>query len=408
MKRFFGKKYIFAALFLIVWLVFSIANFVVGAEQWYNLFEGFTKVQNIDDLEEWIAEVEADTGEDLLGNENFIDTYGYVQKLLGKREFNNFAFVRDDDGMLYYGATWPLGTDGLEEYVDRVVRMQEYVESQGAKLLVVLPPSKILAGVSDVPRTWPLNDPNARMDKILTLLYQNGVKAIDLRTKLQQSGSTLEELFFKTDHHWTPLAGFYAAQEIVDQIRETFGDDWDPTGYYTNLNNYNSYTYENCMLGSSGRNTGAVYSGIEDYTLLWPKFSTDFTWISDNEGETTVREGDFTESLLDKSQLEIDNWYHTSANRVYLHEITDQDKIINNNNPDGPKLKVLRDSYFSPTACFLAPMCSEIDMMWTRASADQYDAEAFVRDGDYDYLILEIYPYNYDDRSFNFFQESEQ
>lgn len=404
MKRFFAKKYLFAALFLTGLLAFSIANFALGAEQWLGLLEDLTQVQNVTELEEWIAEVEADTSEDLLGSEKLVDTYGYVQKLLKKREFNNFAFIRDDDGMLYYGSTWSQGTDGLEEYASRVRRMKEYVESRGAKLLVVLPPSKILSGVSDVPRTWPLNDPNARMDKLLTLLYQNGVDAVDLRPTLQQSGSSLEELFFKTDHHWTPLAGFYAAQEIVEQVRLRFGDDWDPTGFYMNLQNYRRHTYTDCMLGSSGRDTGAIYSGLEDYTLLWPKFTTDFTW-TDYEREET-REGSFTESLMDASELEIDDLYNGSANRVYLHEISDHDKIVNLNNSRGPKLKVLRDSYFSPVACFLAPMCSEIDMMWTRT--ESADCEAFVKEGDYDYLILEIYPYNYDDQSFAFFQEPEQ
>lgn len=407
MKRFFVKKYIFAAVFLTGWLLFSIVNFISGSEKWYDLFGNLTEVQNINELEDWITEVEADTSEELLANEKFIDTYGYVQKLIGKREFNNFSFVRDDDGMLYYGSTWPLETDDLVEYADRVQRMNEYVENSNAKLLVVLPPAKVLEGVSNVSRTWPLNDPNTRMDKLLTLLEQRGVNAIDLRVTMRESDSSLEELFFKTDHHWTPLAGFYAAQEIVNQVQIRFGDNWDPTGFYTNLKNYNSHTYTNCMLGSSGRNTGVVYSGIEDYTLMWPNFSTDFIWTTYEDGKEESQTGVFTQALLDKSQLQIEDWYESSANRVYLHEVSDHDKIVNVNNPQGPKLKVLRDSYFSPVACFLAPMCSEIDMMWTRAEAEECDNESFVKEGDYDYLILEIYPYNYDDQSFNFFQEPE-
>lgn len=201
MKRFFVKKYIFAAIFLTVWLMFSAANFIVGADQWYDLYEDLTEVNTVLELEDWISSVESDVNEELLGSENFIDTYGYVQKLFDKREFNNFSFVQDDDDMLYYGSTWPLETDGLEEYANRVQRMKEYVESFGAKLLVVLPPSKILTGVSEVPRTWPLNDPNARTDKFLTLLEQRDVDAVDLRVTMRRSGRTLDELFFKTDHH---------------------------------------------------------------------------------------------------------------------------------------------------------------------------------------------------------------
>lgn len=408
MKRFFVKKYIFAALFLVGWLTFSVANFILGNETWFGLLGDLKKVRSEKELQEWVDDVEAETSEGLLGSEKLIDIYGYVQKLFAKREFNSFSVIRDEDGMLYYGSTWPLEVDDLKEYADRVDRLQEYVEERGAKLLVVLPPSKVLIGVSDVPRTWPVNDPNARMDKLVTLLEQRDVDTVDLRITMQNTREPLERLFFKTDHHWTPLAGFYAAQEIVNQIKVRFGDDWDPSGTYTSLENYNSYTYEDCMLGSNGRNTGIVYSGKEDYTLLWPKFATDFTWTVYEGGEIEERSGDFTESLLDMSALEIDDWYESSANRVYLGEVNDHDKIVNNYRPSAPKVKVLRDSYFSSTASFLAPMCSEIEMMWTRAESEECDSEAFVKEGDYDYLILEIYPYNYDDKSFDFFREPEQ
>lgn len=407
MKRFVVKKYLFAGFFLTVWMLFSVANFVVGSDQWHDLFEDLTEVTDVSELQEWIAGVESELNDELLGNEALIDTYGYVQVLLGKREFNNFAFIQDNE-MLYYGSTWPLGTSEMQEYAKRVRRLNEYVEQRGAKLLVVLPPSKILAGVSDVPSNWPLNDPNARMDQLLTLLYQYGVETIDLRVKMRETGLSLDQLFFKTDHHWTPIAGFYAAQEIVDQVKERFGDDWDPTGFYTDLSHYNVCTYFDSMLGSSGRNTGAIYSGVEDYTLLWPNFPTHFIWTYYDSGKVITREGAFTESLLDSSRLEITDLYHSSTNSVYLHEITDKDTIVNVNKPNGPKIKVLRDSYFSPTACFLAPMCSEIDMMWTRASSDEYNVDEFIRDGVYDYFILEIYPYNLDERAFDFFQEPEE
>ena len=406
MKRFFAKKYIFAAAFLAVWLLFSVFNFAAGVQVWQKLFEEFTCVRSVSDLESWISDVEADVNETMLAREEFIDTYGYVQKLFGKREFNNFSVIRDDEGMLYYGSTWPKGVEEFSTYADRVERLDAYVRSKGAKLLVVLPPSKVLTGVSEVNREWPLNDPNFRMEKLIDLLRQREIKTVDLRVKMRETGRKLDELFFKSDHHWTPLAAFYAAQEIVDQVNQRFGDDWDPTGFYTNLDSYNMYTYEKCMLGSNGRNVGAIYSGIEDYTMLWPKFPTDFVW--ENYENESQREGDFTQSLMDATQLEITDLYEATANRLYLHEIVSHDKIINLENPQGPRLKVLRDSYFSPTACFLAPMCSEIEMMWMLASEEDYDIDVFIQDGEYDYFILEIYPYNLDEGSFSFFKEPEE
>lgn len=404
MRRYFLKKYVFAAVFLGFLLTFSLVNLVLGAETWEELLEDLGQVRSVAELEEWISDVDSETNEAMLLREDFIETYGYAQKLMGKREFNSFSFIRDDEGMLYYGSTWEQGTDDLVEYAARVRRLNEYVESRGAKLLVVLPPSKILPELCDLDRSWPVNDPNPRLDRLLNLLQQNGVEALDLRITLLDSQESLEDLFLKTDHHWTPLAAFYAAQAIVDAVSERFGDNWDPNHCYTDLSNYHQYTYQDCMLGSSGRDTGIVYSGVEDYTILWPKFVTSFTW--ENMEKEELWEGSFTQSLMQLDALTIDDWYRTSVNAVYLQEVTDRDRITNHFNSSGPKLKVLRDSYFSPVACFLAPMCSEIDMQWTRAGGE-YDNEAFVREGEYDYLILEVYPYNLDETTFDFFGEPE-
>lgn len=401
MKNFFLKKYITGAVFILSLLLFSITNAVCGRETIQELLKELFQVENTAELKVWIDDVEMEVNEEIQGRMMFIETYGYMQKLLGKREFNNFAFIKGDDGMLYYGSLFQGPTDDLEEYAKRVRRLNDYVESRGAKLIVLLPPSKILDGITDVNLSWPLNNPNYRIDKFLSLLQQNGVTAMDLRNNLKNSGLALEEMFLKTDHHWTPRAGFTAVQGLVELVRERYQDDWDPEGFYCSPDNYHSRTFEKCMLGSTGRNTGAVYSGLDDYTLLWPEFETEFTW-EDYEHEDSSH-GDFTHSLLDLSCLDADSLYVNSINRVYINEIVDKDRITNHKNPEGPRIKALRDSYFSPMACFLAPMCSEIDMMWGRGGDSPEEYEEFIEEGDYDYFILEVYPYNLDDKSFQFF-----
>lgn len=404
MKRFFAKKYIFAGIFLAGLLTFSFSCMVLRASMWQEAGRSLLEVRSVEELEAWISDLEAQLDEELPGRMPLIESYGYLQKLMGKWEFNTFSFLRDDDGMLYYGSTLDQSTDDLAEYAARVRRLRDYLDARGTRLLVVLPPSKVLSGVSDVDVDWPLNDPNHRVDKLLLLLQQYGVEAVDLRLALAESGATLEELFLKTDHHWTPLAAFCSMQAVVEQIGARFGDDWDPQGLYTDLSRYNAYSYSQCMLGSSGRNTGVVYSGLEDYQMLWPRFETDFTWTDYEHDES--HSGDFLHSLLYLDALDPhDNVYTNSLNMVYLREIVDRDRIVNHRNPDGPRVAAIRDSYFSPLACFLAPMCSEIEMAWNHS--DNVDLEEFIRDSDCDYFILEVYPYNLDDTSFDFFQEPE-
>lgn len=404
MKNYFLKKYIFAVAFLVCLFAFSAANIALNSSQLLDLKDKLLAVKSVDEVKAVIKEAEASAAEDILFRMKFIEGYGYTQKLMGKREFNNFSFVRDEDGMIYYGALTTFEVPDMPEYVARVRRMKECVEQKGQKFLLVLPPSKVLSGVSQVPPSWPINDPNEAMDRFLHLLQQNGVATIDLRFAMQQSQEPLDELFFKTDHHWTPKAAFYGSAEIVKAIKEKYNDDWDPEGFYTDIDNYNSYKYSQCMLGSNGRNAGAVFSGLDDFEFLWPKFETDFTW-SDYAHDKESR-GQFSDSLLDVEELTASgDIYSARANAIYLHEVTSRDKITNHLNPDGPSVTVLRDSYFSPVACFLAPMCSQIDMAWGRSTRNDMDFEKYVKDSDSDYVILEIYPYNIDEESFNFFVE---
>ena len=66
---------------------------------------------------------------------------------------------------------------------------------------------------------------------------------------------------------------------------------------------------------------------------------------------------------------------------------------------------MIRDSYFSPVITFMAPMCSRIDAIWSLESSDQIDIEQYVKENRFDYIIVEMYPYNIEDDAFNFFRE---
>ena len=400
---FFVKKFIFSIIFFITIGVFCVGDFIKFAPDFRDMGKKLTEVRSVDELKKWISKTDSSITSDVLGKMRFIELYGYIQKLLGKREFNNFSYIKDDDGMMYYGSVAELGTDDLEKYAGNVMRLNEYVESRGAHLLVVIPPTKVLHGASDLNKNWPVNDPNNRTDRLMTLLQQRGVAALDLRHCIENTGLGLDELFFKTDHHWTPLAAFYATEGIINKMNELYDLDLDPRGYYRDLSNYESYTYKNCFLGSTGENAGAVYSGVDDYTFYWPKCDLEFEWHDYEHNERT--KGTIAEALLYSNRLNTaENLYDNSMGSVYIREIVDSERILNNSKPDAPSLTVMRDSYFSPIAVYLAPMFSRIDMMWTR-NDEGISMEDYVKKEYYDYLILEVYPYNLDEQSFDFFKE---
>ena len=65
----------------------------------------------------------------------------------------------------------------------------------------------------------------------------------------------------------------------------------------------------------------------------------------------------------------------------------------------------IRDSYFSPVITFFAPLCAEIDAVWSLETEDSLDIETMVLENRYDYIIMEVYPYNIGAEAFQFFRK---
>lgn len=403
MKRFFGKKYIFAVIFFIGILVFTGWNLLNGREVFRELKEEFVKITSVEELEQWIRTAETELAEEIDDGMVFTEIYGAIQNLLMKKEYNGFSYVKEDDGMIYYASVAASQEDYLT-YALRVKRAMEAAKQQGAETLFVLPPSKILYGISKMEESLPVNDKNAAQDEMLLALAQCGVPALDLRDMCRESGLTAEDLFYKTDHSWTTEAAFLAAGEIAERIRTLYGDDWDPEGYYCNRENYEAVTYQGATIGSFGRDTGVIYAGYDDYTVLTPKFDTRFIWYNMEKKEE--KKGSFASVFVTAKAEEHQERYGNPGNHIYLEGIVSRDRIENPDNPDGPKILCLRDSYFSPVASFLAPMCSSMDMVWARRRQNDIDYEALILEEEYDYLLIENYPYNLNDEAFDYFREN--
>ncbi|MEG1876327.1 MAG: DHHW family protein [Lachnospiraceae bacterium] len=371
-----------------------------------SLMEDVREVTDLESLIQFPKQVEASLNDELLGKIQFIETYGSIQKLLGKQEFNNFAFFKDKDGHMYYGSTLQTTNEDLSLYAKRLRRLNEYVLSKGKKMIFVMAPYKVIEALPEEKKELPINDKTAVQDEFLTLLQQNNVKALDMRIPMKQSGEPYDKLFFKTDHHWTPLGGFYGTQALVREIEKQFGEDLDPEDYYLNLEQYEQKNFPQTMLGSMGKNTGYRYSGLDDFNILYPKFNTEF--IYEDYANDQRRQGTFDQTLMLLEHLNDTNIYAGGPSQIYLENCQEHDKVTNLKNPDAPSFLVLRDSYFSTMAPFLAMVSSEIEMVWANTKQNpEMNYEKFIRENidNYDYVIVEVYAQNIEDSSFAFFEE---
>jgi len=50
-------------------------------------------------------------------------------------------------------------------------------------------------------------------------------------------------------------------------------------------------------------------------------------------------------------------------------------------------------------------MCGQIDAIWSLEETDELDIETYIRENQFDYIIVEVYPYNINSSAFNFFKD---
>lgn len=331
----------------------------------------------------------------------FIQLYGGVQRLLGRRVLQDveptYTVYKLSDGSLTF--VNPIPADCISANADAYLELQRVLKERGVPLLYLQAPQKIggegtpslPAGVTDYG--------NDNADRFLSLIREGGASALDLREVLTEDGRPWTSYFFATDHHWRPETAMLCAGALADYMNEACGLKLDTA--LTDPSRYRAQTYEDLFLGSQGKRCGSWYAGMDDFTVWTPDFETSFTYAI----QDTVREGAFEDTLLFQERLEGDPF---DANPYALYSGGDYPiaRITNRLNPDGPRIMLLRDSYGCAFTPFLALYCSELTTVDLRYLDG--DFFSYVEQADPDYVLFLYSPSSLkDDTAFQFFSAPE-
>ena len=390
-------KYIEKAVFTIVFLISIGAYSVISIINEKDTFASFfseLKIENATDVENTIADIDTMVEDNVAARYELIETYGFVTKLLGKNEVNGFEYVRDKNGFLSLGNFW----NEIYQLDEKSLALEteefyEYLQKLGTDMLVVAYPQKVSANWTDGYSGIPYDDYSYETNQFMIQIRRYRIPNIDLGLSFQKLDEDYEDLFFKTDHHWTSYGAFIGFKSIVEEI-EKLGYSINPEGKYTDLENYTVVHYEDMMLGSSGRSVGLVYSGgPEDFDLYYYNDDSQYTYTA-NDSE--VINGNIETALLNFSipveiEENLENIYELSLYDIYLRGMRSKMSVVNNSKDDGLKVLMITDSYSSPIATWLAPMCSQVDFMWAKQVTAETIKDA-VDNNDYDLVILGLYP----------------
>ncbi len=308
---------------------------------------------------------------------SFINIYGLSQKVAGNRcvyeqEGAVSKVVKLDDGSITFVMD---KENNLPQKAEKISDFNKKLKSQGLDLLYVQLPFKINKFEKGLP-TGVEDYSNENADVILAGLDDRGVETFDLREEIAKEFSDYPPLFFKTDHHWKPETGLWAANKIAGKLNSDFGFSIDTS--LLEKDRFAVTTYKEQFLGSMGKRVGIYYAGTDDFSLILPRYQTDMSCdYSRSNGMTFERSGSFEDTWIFRDNLKKD-YFKTNTYVTYsggdFPLLTFRNNLI-----EGKKILVLRDSYSCVVTPFLSLVaCAEMHVidprMYQGSIADYVEA----------------------------------
>lgn len=291
----------------------------------------------------FMEEYEEYVTDQFVARDTFIQVKSAGERLLGKKV--NRGVYYGEDGYL---AEQMLSLDE-EQITKNMTAVKKFLDVTEADVSFALIPGSLEINRDKMPGVIPDVKQNEVIESLYQELAEMDVTCVDVYQTLIEHKS--EELFYKTDHHWTSLGAYYGYLALFNAKEDAA----------IPLADYEESVMSEQFYGTLYSQTGA----------FWLHPDTISTYVDESgvhvervEG-TGVKEGE----LYEESWLEKKDKYSMflGGNQPLA--------IIRTEQKDMPKLLVIRDSYFDSMAPFLTPHYSEIhvvDFRYNRANVEEY------------------------------------
>ena len=273
--------------------------------------------------------------------------------------------IRLGDGFL---AGLVASTD-ISENAEAVAELDNFCRTLGIKYMYINAPMKICAS-EDKYISGILDYSNQNTDRFLEAIGRAGVKYYDFRKILHSEGIKHHEAFFRTDHHWRPETGLWAAKHILGFLRDNYGWDVDPD--ILNPERFERKVYPEWFLGSQGKKLTLSRTKPDDFTLLFPKFRTLIRFEAPALGIDTSGDLSVTYNM---PKAEIKDYYGLNTYAAYKYADQPLTRIHNLLSHDGRKILFVHGSVFNCVIPFTAlgiEYTEEIDLRHFTGSLRSY------------------------------------
>ena len=284
---------------------------------------------------QFMRDFETYTTDQFIGRDAWVDLKARTERALGKKENNNVYFADNDTLITRFDQP---AADRVTENLNYV---NKFVENVDIPVVFSLIPTQACIWADRLPE----GAPNASQTDLMAQAQGavTGATWADVYTPLMEHKD--EDIFYRTDHHWTSLGAYYGYTGLASALGYTPVplSDYTPT--------VRSTEFYGTVFSSSG--------------VRWVKPDTITTYVPD-DGITVVshtydNSGNPVEeqrALYVESFLSVKDKYS-----MFLGGNQSLGVVTNTNNPDGPKLLIIRDSYADSLVPFLTAHYSEIHLI---------------------------------------------
>ena len=302
----------------------------------------------------YMTEAEEYVSDQLALRDTWVALKALGERISGKQENNGIYFAADDTLIRRINEPDPVI---LAENIETI---NAFVSEADAPVLFGLIPSAADIWRDRLPTGAPTADEGYWINEIAGRMT---APAIDLRDTLQRHSA--EDIYYRTDHHWTSQGAFYGANAILDAA------GLEPL----NLNDYRRQTVSESFLGTNYSSACAWWTEPDAIEAYVPEDGKTVTWNLTGREEPG--------RLYAPERLDTKNQY-----AYFLGG--NQPLCVIRSQSEGPKLLVLRDSYSDCLAPFLSERFGEVhlfDLRYNRLSPVDY-----IREQEID-LVLILYSF---------------
>lgn len=315
-----------------------------------------------------------------------ISAYGGIQKLVDRSLIDDTdkssQVVKLNNGYLTFKENGDTDLSSLEKYL---TELKKTCDRSGSWLMYVNKTSKATSSPELLPLFYPYVY-RSNFNEIKPKLQQRDISVLDIEEKITENNIDKYSLFFKTDHHWTPQAGVWVSKTICQEINDRYGWELDLSVF--DLDRYSIKTYENSFLGSQGKRVGALFDGVDDFSVVKPTFDTNLTVEMEDVGFNET--GDFQKTMLHEESITPDNLLNKddTAYDTYMRGNHALVKITNHTISNGKKALLVLDSFGCVVAPYLSLQFSQLDCIDIRSYTDS--VEDYIEENRPDIVIYAI------------------